>query len=78
MGVVSAVVYLMIATALSLAHASVLAPLQYLEIIGATLLGFIVFGTLPDPMMWLGTLIIVATGLYAIRREQSLSQVALD
>jgi drug/metabolite transporter (DMT)-like permease len=78
MGGVWAVIHLTITTALSLAHASVLAPLQYLEIIGATLLGFIVFGTLPDPTMWLGTLIIVATGLYAIRREGSLSRVVLD
>jgi len=74
MGGVWAVIHLTITTALSLAPASVLAPLQYLEIIGATLLGFIVFGTLPDPTMWLGTLIIVATGLYAIRREGSLSR----
>jgi drug/metabolite transporter (DMT)-like permease len=78
MGAVWAVIQLTITTALSLAHASVLAPLQYLEIIGAMLLGFIVFGTLPDPTMWLGTSIIVATGLYAIRRERSLSRVVLD
>jgi drug/metabolite transporter (DMT)-like permease len=71
MGAVSAIVHLTITTALSLARASVLAPLQYLEIIGAVLLGFIVFGTLPDATMWLGTIIIVATGLFAIRRERS-------
>jgi drug/metabolite transporter (DMT)-like permease len=78
MGAVWAVIHLTIATALSLAKASVLAPLQYLEIVGATLWGYIVFGTLPDPTMWFGTLIIVASGLYAIRRERSLSPVVVD
>jgi drug/metabolite transporter (DMT)-like permease len=77
-GAVWAAIYLAMATALSLVNASVLAPLQYLEIIGAVLLGFLVFGTLPDAPMWLGTLIIVATGLYCIRRERSLARVALD
>jgi drug/metabolite transporter (DMT)-like permease len=47
MGAVSAAIYLAVATALSLANTSVLASLQYLEIRGATLLGFVVFGRRP-------------------------------
>jgi hypothetical protein len=61
-GAMSAAIYLAVATALSLANTSVLAPLQYLEIIGTTLLGFAVFGTSPDATTWLATLVIVATG----------------
>jgi drug/metabolite transporter (DMT)-like permease len=78
MGAVSAAIYLAVATALSLAHTSVLAPLEYLDVIGAMLLGFVVFGTSPDATMWRGTSVIVATGLYAIRRERSLSRILLD
>lgn len=70
MGVVWTLVHLLVATALSLAPASALAPLQYLEIIGATLLGFAVFGALPDVTTWLGAALIVGAGLYAIRAER--------
>lgn len=78
MGAAWAVIHLMIATALKFARAAALAPLQYLEIIGATLWGFIAFGALPDPSMWLGTLIIVVAGLYAIRHERSRSPIAVE
>ena len=73
MGALWAVVQLLVTTALSLVHASVLAPLQYLQIIGAMLLGFIVFGAVPDSTTWLGSLIIVTTGLYVIRLEAAKS-----
>jgi S-adenosylmethionine uptake transporter len=36
------------------APASVLAPLQYLEIVSATIFGWLVFGHLPDALKWLG------------------------
>ena len=55
------------------APASVLAPLQYLEIVSATILGWWVFGHLPDALKWLGIAIIVASGLYVIWRERQAS-----
>ncbi len=58
------------------APASVLAPLQYLEIVSATALGWWVFGDLPDALKWLGISIIIGSGLYVIWREHQLRKRA--
>ena len=60
--------YLMI-KAYGLAPASLLAPFDYITLIWATILGFAVFGDLPDGWTVLGALIIMSSGLYLIRRE---------
>jgi len=49
---------------------SILAPLQYFEIISATGLAWMVFGDFPDGLKWLGIAIIIASGLYIIWRER--------
>lgn len=58
------------------APASVLAPLQYLEIVSATLFGWWVFGDLPDALKWLGIAIIIGSGLYIIWRERRINKTA--
>ena len=50
--------------ALQCAPASTVAPYLYGELIGATLLGFAIFGDFPDFWTWTGAAIIVASGLY--------------
>ena len=47
-----------------------LAPFQYLEILGATAAGYLVFGDFPDVLTWVGIAIILASGLYVFRRER--------
>jgi drug/metabolite transporter (DMT)-like permease len=69
-GALAAVTFLLITFAFSRTEASVLAPLQYLEIVGATLVGFLVFGDFPDALTWLGTAIILASGIYVFHRER--------
>lgn len=56
--------------ALKYAPASTLAPLHYLEIVTAVLLGYLVFGDFPDPLTWAGIAVIVSSGLYIIHRER--------
>ena len=58
------------------APASTLAPLQYLEIVSATILGWWVFGDLPDALKWLGIAIIIGSGLYIIWRERRINKTA--
>jgi S-adenosylmethionine uptake transporter len=58
------------------APASVLAPLQYLEIVSATIFGWLVFGHLPDALKWLGIGIIIGSGLYIIWRERRVNKTA--
>jgi drug/metabolite transporter (DMT)-like permease len=52
------------------APASVIAPLQYFEIVSATLFGWLVFQDFPDPVKWLGIAIIIGSGLFIIWRER--------
>ncbi|UNK39206.1 DMT family transporter [Shinella sp. H4-D48] len=58
------------------APASTLAPLQYLEIVSATVLGWWVFDHLPDAIKWLGIAIIISSGLYVIWRERQVGKTA--
>ena len=74
MGLLAAVSHQMIANALARAEAAVLAPLQYLEIISAVLIGWLVFGDFPDPLTWLGTAIIIGAGIYVFYRERQLAR----
>ena len=71
MGIVAGATFLLIAEAFRRAPASVLAPVQYLEIVGATLMGLLVFGDFPDLLTWVGTAIILTSGLYVFYRERS-------
>ncbi len=70
MGAIAGLTFLMIAEAFRRAPASILAPAQYFEIVGATLLGYVVFGDFPDALTWVGTAIILASGLYVFQRER--------
>jgi len=51
-------------------EASLIAPLEYTALIWSLLLDFTVWGVLPDATTWLGAAIIVASGLYLLRRER--------
>jgi drug/metabolite transporter (DMT)-like permease len=52
------------------ASAAVIAPFGYIELVGATLLGYAVFGNFPDGWTWVGVAIIVACGVYVGYRER--------
>ncbi len=69
-GALAALTFLLITVAFSRAEASLLAPFQYLEIAGATVVGYLVFGDFPDAITWLGTAIILASGIYVFHRER--------
>ncbi|PLX36161.1 MAG: EamA/RhaT family transporter [Hyphomicrobiales bacterium] len=62
--------HFLVVLAFTRAPAVVLAPLNYLEIVAATALGFFVFGDLPDAMTWIGIALIVGSGLYIAHRER--------
>jgi drug/metabolite transporter (DMT)-like permease len=51
------------------APSSLIAPLQYVEIVFAVIFGYLVFGDFPSPVKWLGILIIVWSGAYVFWRE---------
>jgi S-adenosylmethionine uptake transporter len=58
--------------------ASVLAPLQYLEIVSACIFAYWVFGDFPDLLKWAGIAIIIGSGLFIILREDKPAASARD
>lgn len=56
--------------AFSEAEASLLAPFLYAQIVGAAVIGYLVFDDWPDMISMLGTMIVIVAGLYVAWREQ--------
>jgi drug/metabolite transporter (DMT)-like permease len=52
------------------ADASVLAPFSYTQLLWVSILGFLIFGEVPDVWTVTGAAIIVASGLYTAHRER--------
>lgn len=70
MGFVSATSHLLVISAFRFAEASALSPLIYLELVGTTIFGLLVFGQLPSWVTWLGIGLVVAGGLGLIEPRQ--------
>ena len=75
-GIVATLSHVFLTFALRMAPAGLVSSLQYFEIVGATIVGYIAFGDLPTPLTVLGIAIIVASGLYTITRERRLERAA--
>lgn len=69
-GLLSTCTNLMLTQAFRIAPASTIAPFLYLEIVGAVIVGFIVFGDQPTWQMWVGGGVVVGAGLVVWWREQ--------
>ena len=70
MGVMAGVGHYFVTIAYSQAPAAVIAPFNYLQLVGAALLGYLLFGDLPDFWSWVGAGVIVCSGLYIGHRER--------
>ena len=51
-------------------EASLIAPLEYTALFWVVCLDLVLWGVLPDTVTWIGAGIIVASGLYLLRREK--------
>jgi drug/metabolite transporter (DMT)-like permease len=69
-GVLSIMALACVNRSLKLAAASVVVPYQYTIIVWAIVLGYAVFGDVPDPLTLAGAAVIIAAGLYIFWREQ--------
>lgn len=67
MGAISAACHFMTISAFRHAEASLLAPLAYLELLGAVVVGYLAFGDLPGLHVAAGAALIVAGGLILLR-----------
>jgi drug/metabolite transporter (DMT)-like permease len=52
---------------------AVVAPFRYTVIVFAIIVGYLVWGDVPDLLTLLGTAIIIATGIYTFYRERRLA-----
>jgi drug/metabolite transporter (DMT)-like permease len=69
LGALGTLAHLLMTWSLRFAPAATLAPMQYLEIPMATLVGFAIFGDLPGGLAAAGIALTIAAGLYVIHRE---------
>jgi len=69
-GVLSSLGQWFVILSLRFTPVSTLAPYSYTQLVWTTLAGFLVFNALPDKWTWLGAAIIVASGLYSLKRER--------
>jgi len=76
LGVIATSGHLLVVHAFRRGPAGLLAPFQYVEIIGATILGLVFFGDFPDATTWVGVAIIVSSGMYVFHREATLARLA--
>lgn len=70
LGIITTIVQLLVSKAFFYSKASSLASFQYLEIISASILGWLIFNHLPDSLTITGAGIVIFSGLYLIRHER--------
>jgi drug/metabolite transporter (DMT)-like permease len=73
-GVLGSVAHLLMTWSLRYAPSATLAPMQYLEIPFATVIGLLVFGDFPNPLATVGIAITMAAGLFIILREGAIQR----
>jgi len=64
LGVLGAISHYFVALSLGFAPANIVTPFQYVQLIGSVLVGYVLFGDLPDALTWLGAAIVIGSGLY--------------
>jgi drug/metabolite transporter (DMT)-like permease len=74
MGLLGGIGHLLLIRALTIAPASLLAPFVYTQIVWALVLGYLVFGDVPNVWMLVGGAVIVASGLFVFYREAVLGR----
>ena len=70
LGVAGALGQYAITLAFKWGEASLIAPLEYTALVWGVALDLALWGVLPDRITWIGATIIVASGLYLLRRER--------
>jgi len=75
-GLIGTLAHLLMTWSLRFAPSATLAPMQYLEIPCATLIGWMIFTDLPNGLAALGIAITMASGLYIVYRERKTSSAA--
>ncbi len=70
LGVMGGFGHYLLALAHRYAPSSVIAPFLYQQVLYMALFGYLVFGDVPSPGLWLGAAIVTGSGLYLFSRER--------
>ena len=70
-GIVSTIAQWLLILAFQQTRASVLAPFSYSQLVWSGLLGYVIFGNVPDRWTLVGASVIIASGLYIAHRERA-------
>lgn len=73
LGVLGTLAHLIMTWSLKFAPTATLAPVQYLEIPFAAVIGWVIFNEFPNGLAAIGILVTVAAGLYIVLRERRLA-----
>lgn len=65
-----------IVKALEWGPAAVIAPLNYGQLIGTVIIGYLAFGEFPDAATWFGAVVIIGSGLYIFYRERRRARIS--
>jgi drug/metabolite transporter (DMT)-like permease len=68
-GVLNGLAHYMMIEAHRWAEASILAPFRYSGLIWAVILGFVIWGDIPDIWLIFGSVLVISSGLYILQRE---------
>ena len=71
LGIVACLAHMLITRALKMAPASTLAPLHYSLLLWGIVLGYIVFGDVPEPRVLVGAAVVILAGLFILHRERA-------
>lgn len=70
--------YFLLTVAMRGGEMSVIAPFRYAGLLFALLLGFIVWGDVPNALAWAGIALLVAAGLYVLHSERNRPRAELE
>lgn len=68
-GVVGGVAQILFTQAFRLVSPSLAAPFEYTGMLWAVGFGYLIFGDIPDRAIWIGSAIVMGSGLYILHRE---------
>lgn len=73
-GLAATISHLFLSAALRFTPAATIAPLQYFEMVAATILGYLVFSDLPSLQSGVGIALIMGAGIYVFLRERRMAR----
>lgn len=68
--------HFMVIESLRLAEAALVVPFKYTQLIWGAIIGFVVWGHVPDMWLWVGAAVVIGSGIFIFRREAQLARQA--